>query len=229
MAVGLDRREGAWNLGLSALERRAFAVVLGFNLALALALAVLKLAGGMDLNVLVRDVVFIADLPPYAGAYQFVSILFYAAGAAVALFAVAAHPGGGEPVRGLLAVGGGYAAFACLDDLYTLHEHGLYIGLPERGVFAIHAALFAWLALRAWRLGARTPWPILAGSLGAAVVAALLDLPGYHFPAQVPSEEILETLGAALLATYLVLTAYRLLAPRLKGPALTAGQGQRLS
>jgi hypothetical protein len=207
-----------WALGLNEQEQRFCVAVLGFNLILALGIIILKLATGMNLRVLLQDVTVVADLPPYAGAYQFVSILFYAAAAAVALFAVAAQPA--DPVRGLLGLGGGYAAFACLDDLFTLHENGLFIGLPERGVMALHAGLLVWLLAQALRLRARTPWPVLAGALVVMTMAFAIDAPGLHFAGEATAEEMLETVGATLLAAYLILTAYRRVAPRLAaGPA----------
>lgn len=210
-----------WSLGLSGPEMRFLGGVLLFNAVLVMVIGLVKLATGMDLKVLMQDVIVVAGLPAYTGAYQFVAILFDAAAAAIALFVAAAWTRRDEgALRGLLALGGGYAAFACLDDLYTLHENGLFIGLPERGVMTIHAALLGWLGAKAWRLGDRTPWPLLALSVGAMILAVVLDLPGYHFPAQGSSEEVLETLGAAMLASYLILTAHRLVAPRLAaGPA----------
>ena len=217
MDVKLDRVGQDRSFGLNEGERRFCAAVLGFNLVLALGILGLKVVTGMDLKVLMQDVIVVANLPPYTGAYQFVSILFYAAGAAIALFAVAVRP---DDARwSLLAVGGGYAAFACLDDLFTLHENGLFIGLPERGVMAIHAALLVWVLVRARQLGARTPWPVLMAGVGGMALAFLIDAPGFHFPGEGTIEEVLETMGAALLAAYLILTSYRMVAP---GPAVGA-------
>jgi len=217
LSLGVKHEVGAWSFGLSAWERRFCGVILAFNAALALGIAALKLASGMDLSILMKDVVVLADLPPYAGSYQFVSILLYAASTAISLFAAVAYSSASrpEPIRQLLILGGGYSAFACADDLLLLHENGFYVGLPERGVIAIHAVLLAWVVLRAWRLGPRTPSPILWASIAAMALAVLLDLPGYHFPGQGPAEETFETLGAALLASYFTLTAHRLLAPHL--------------
>jgi hypothetical protein len=217
LSLGVKHDAGAWSLGLSAWERRFCLVVLAFNAVLALGIAALKLATDMDLGILMKDVVVLTDLPPYAGSYQFVSILFYAGSTAVALFAAAVYSATPkpEPIRHLLVLVSGYTAFACVDDLFLLHENGLYVGLPERGVIAIHAALMVWMVLKAWRLGARTPWPILGVSIAAMALAVVFDLPGVHFPGQGPAEETFETLGAALLASYFVLTAYRLLASRL--------------
>jgi hypothetical protein len=216
MDVRLGSGARDWTLGLSGPERRFLLGVLLFNAVLVVVIGGVKFWTGINLKILMQDVIVVAELPAYTGAYQFVAILFDATAAAIALFAVAASPpGGAREVRSLLALGGGYAAFACLDDLFTLHENGLFIGLPERGVMAIHAALLGWVAVKAWRLGPQTPRLLLGLSLGAMLAAQVLDLPGYHFPMQGVSEEVLETLGAALLASYLILTAYRLLAPRL--------------
>lgn len=215
--LGVKHEAGGWSFGLSAWERRFCGVVLAVNAVLALGIAVLKLATGMDLNILMKDVVLLAGLPSYAGSYQFISILSYAASTSVSFFVAAAYSSASrpDPIRRLLVLSGGYTAFACIDDLFLLHENGFYVGLPERGVIALHAALMAWVVLTAWRLGPRTPWPILWASVAAMALAVLLDLPGFHFPGQVPAEETFETLGAALLASYVILTAYRLLAPRL--------------
>lgn len=69
---GVRNKLEGQELGLSSQERWSCAVIVGFNAFLALGAAVLKLVSGMDLSILMKDVVVIANLPPYAGAYQMV-------------------------------------------------------------------------------------------------------------------------------------------------------------
>lgn len=200
-------------------EKLAAALVVAVNLALGLGLTAIYLTRGVEPHLLMRDITAIAQLPPWTGAYGFVAVLFFAVGASIALFAAALLRGAGTgAVRRLLVVGGLYLAFGCLDDLYTMHEHGLYIGLSEKKVLALHLGLLGAVLLAAVPVWRDTPWPFLLMALGCFVVSTVLDVvPTQTFAAQGWGEEVFETTGTALLSAYVVLTAYRALSGRAAG------------
>lgn len=210
------RRTGALTPG----EKQIAVVVIAINLLLGLGLTAIYLTRGVEPHLLMRDITAIAKLPPWTGAYGFVAVLFFAIGASIALFTATLLRGAEmSTARTLLIVGGFYLGFGCLDDLYTLHEHGLFIGLSEKKVLALHLGLLGGVLIAAYPVWRNTPWPVLIMALGCFVVSTILDvLPTQSFAAQGWGEEVFETTGTALLSAYFVLTAHRALSGRAPGP-----------
>lgn len=213
---GSDERRA---VALTAGEKWAAALVVGVNVVLGLGLTAIYLTRGIEPHLLMRDITAIAELPPWTGAYGFVAVLFFAAGASIALFAAALLRGPRMgAVQRLLVVGGLYLAFGCLDDLYTMHEHGLYIGLSEKKVLALHLGLLGAVLLAAYPVWRDTPWPFLLMALACFVVSTILDvMPTQTFAPQGWGEEVFETTGTALLSAFFVLTAHRALSGRAAG------------
>ncbi|WP_299357947.1 hypothetical protein [uncultured Paracoccus sp.] len=189
-------------------EMRASLVVILANLVLAF---IIYMAGGIDPGFLMRDVVSIAGLPAYTGAYGYVAVLLFAAGATIGIFSATALPPQTRHLRGLLVLGGAYAALACLDDLYLLHEKGFYLGLSEKKSLLIHVVLVGWLMLKTAAVWRDVPWPLFALTLVCMAASTTLDVAPPSFEGQGLAEEFFETTGAAFLAAFLALTAHRAL------------------
>lgn len=170
--------------------------------------------GLINVDWLIRDASAVTGSPAYTGGYQYLAVLAWAVGAAIPIFALAILASERRATWGrVLGFGGAYMAFACLDDLFMLHEHAEVAGIPEP-LLAVHAAgmlvLLAFLA-RVWR---QTPWIVLAGALagfGSSVGIDLLqnfDLIPEASQFRVSLiEEFLKLTGICLMTAYLAMVS----------------------
>lgn len=193
-------------------------LILGTNLVLLGLLLVLDLHYGVDYWDLVRDTNAIAGQPAYFGFYSNLGVLIWAIAASIALFGwrslVSLGVSGRRPLA--LFLGGLFAAIACLDDLFMLHEHAHLIGISEKMIFAGYALLFLAFAAAALPDGHNTQWTLLLASLVFLVLSTLVDL--LHLPTpgsvMVLVEEVLKLTGIAFLAAYLVTLSFSALTER---------------
>ncbi|UZD56325.1 hypothetical protein [Caldimonas aquatica] len=130
---------------------------------------------------LVRDTNAIAGQPPWFGAISNLGILSWAVAAAWYWFAYAlARPLAPPALLRCLWLGGSYSAFACLDDLFMIHEHAGQLGLQsgEKVVFGLHALwLVVFVASTLPRIR-NYRWLFLGLSLAFFGGSTLVDLAG---------------------------------------------------
>lgn len=198
--------------------------ILLVNLLLIAAIAIMDMRFGVDYWNLVRDTNAIAGQPAYYGFYSNIGILLWALAACVALFGSLSLRRLGirdRRVRALLW-GGAFAAVACLDDLFMLHENAGWIGIPEEVVMAGYATFLLAFVAFALPIAHRTKWVFLAGSLGSLALSTIVDQLHVTVLGGVLVEEAFKLTGITLLATYLVTLSYSTLAdhcaPQQAGP-----------
>lgn len=166
---------------------------------------------------LVRDTNAIADQPPWFGAISNLGILLWAVAAVCYWFAYASvRPDAPADVLRSLWLGASYSTFACLDDLFMLHEHAgqLGLGVDERTVLAAHAV---WLAVFVVSLLPRVTtyrWLFLALSLCFAGGSTVVDVLGTRLAANVDYrdlvlvEEVQKLVGITFWALFAASTSH---------------------
>jgi hypothetical protein len=196
--------------------------ILGANLALAGVLILLDLRYGIDYWDLVRDTNAIAGQPAYFGFYSNLGVLLWAVAASIALFGWTSLVSLSIADRRstALLLGGLFAAIACLDDLFMLHEHAYLIGIPEKVVLSGYALLLLAFATAALPDGHRTQWAFLAASLTLLALSTLFDMLDLPIPGSVLIEEVLKLSGIAFLAAYLVTLSFSTLTEHRRAVAL---------
>lgn len=166
---------------------------------------------------LVRDTNAIAQQPPWFGAISNLGILLWAVAAACYWFAYASLRSGGPPdVLRSLALGGGYSTFACLDDLFMIHEHARELGISpgEKAVLALHAIWIAAFVGSTWRRIRTHRWLFLVLCLGFFGGSTLIDLVGARLPASIDyrdvvlAEEVQKLCGITFWALFAMTTSH---------------------
>lgn len=187
--------------------------ILTLNLFLVCVLVTMDLRYGIDYWNLVRDTNAIAGQPAYYGFYSNIGILLWALAACAALFGSLSLRRIGVQGRRLRALlwGGTFAAIACIDDLFMLHENAGWIGVPEKLVMAVYALFFLAFVASALPIIHRTKWVFLAGSIVSLALSTVVDQAHLAFSGSVLVEEGFKLTGIALFATYLVTLSFSIL------------------
>ena len=161
----------------------------------------------------------VACQPAYFGFYTNLGVLIWAIAACIALFSWGSlvRLGIADRRSRALLLGGMFAALACLDDLFMLHEHAYLLGTTEITVFAGFTLLLLAFVSATLPIAHKTPWVLLAASLAFLALSILIDVLHLSIPGSMLIEEVSKFNGIALLAGYLVTLSFSALA------------GQRLS
>lgn len=191
-------------------------VIVALNALLLLLVIEAGRRGLINVDWLMRDAN--AGSSAYVGGYQYLAVLAWAVGAAIPLFSLAILTPEQRATWGrVLGLAGGYMAFACLDDLFMLHEHTQFGDIPEP-LLALHAAVMLLLLASLARVWRRTPWIVLAGALaglGGSVGIDLLQnfgvIPAMHDFRAMVIEEFLKLTGICLMTAYLAMVSARAL------------------
>lgn len=168
------------------LGRQWFYLVIGVAAVLPLlAMVLARLSSGVPIDRMTRDVAALAGVHPLTGFLSSLGILLWWASAAVYLHTAAVVRRVGtvaaDPGAGFLTWSGLLSAYLALDDLFQIHEHLApeYLGVPERGVYAVlglATAAYLWRYRRLLRVGeGRLLWLALAGLAASVAVDALLE------------------------------------------------------
>ena len=164
--------------------------VLGAVTALMLLLQAHQVVHSFDL---VRDTNAIAGQPPWFGAISNLGILLWAVAAAWYWFAYAlARPVGPPDLLRCLWLGGSYSAFACLDDLFMIHEHAgqLVLKSGEKVVLGLHAVwLVVFVASTLPRIRSYR-WLFLGLSLAFFGGSTLVDLAGMNLAPEIDHRDV---------------------------------------
>jgi hypothetical protein len=189
-------------------------VIVALNLFFVGAMVVLDRHYGIDYWNLVRDTNAIAGQPAYFGFYSNLGILSWAVAACSALFGWLSLRRLGIEAPGLrpLMLGGLFAAVACLDDLFMLHENAYLVGIPEKAAMAFYALFLLAFAASTLPVLHRTKWLLLGASLGSLAISTLVDLIEVQVAGSVLIEEAFKLSGIAFLASYLVTLSFSALA-----------------
>jgi hypothetical protein len=157
-----------------------------------------------------RDPLCVAEEPFYIGILSNFSVLGWAAGATVALFAAVALRGAGSARRQGAFLGGfgAFTALLTLDDLFMLHDQAFpdYLGVPEPFVLGAYVAIAVALLIAFASQIASTRVTLLALALalfaGSLICDALYDDEGWA-PFY---EEGFKFFGIAAWASWLMVT-----------------------
>ena len=187
--------------------------IVAFNLLVVAAMVILDRQYGIDYWNLVRDTNAIAGQPAYFGFYSNLGILLWAVAACSALFGWLSLRRLCIELPGLrpLMLGGLFAAIACLDDLFMLHENAYLIGIPEKAAMAFYALFLLAFAASTLPVLDKTKWLLLAASLGSLAISTLVDLADLQIAGSVLIEEAFKLSGIAFLASYLVTLSFSVL------------------
>jgi hypothetical protein len=189
-----------------------FFAMVATNALLVAGILVLEFRYGVDHWNFVRDTNAIAGLPAFFGSYSSLGILIWAAAASIALFSwrALAHCGIADAHARALRLGGSFAAVACLDDLFMLHEHAYLVGIPETIVMAGYALFLIAFVVSTIPILHTTCWLLLGGAVGCLALSVLFDLT--YFRGSVLLEEVFKLSGISFLAAYLVTLSFSALA-----------------
>lgn len=172
--------------GFTAVRTRQLYLAIAAAAALpVLALISARLFGQVPIVRMTRDVAALAGVHPLTGFLSSLGILLWWASAAIYLHTAAVVRRVGtvatDPSAGFLTSSGLLSAYLALDDLFQIHEHLApeYLGVPERGVYAVlglATGAYLWHYRRLLREGeCRLLWLALAGLAVSVAVDALLE------------------------------------------------------
>ena len=153
------------------------------------------------------------------GFYSNLGVLIWAIAASISLFgwAILMRLGIADRQSRALLLGGLFAAIACLDDLFMLHEHAHLIGVTEKIAFVGYALFILAFVVAIMPVGHKTQWIHLAASLAFLALSTLVDVLFRATAGSVLVEEVFKLTGVALLATYLATLSFSALAGRING------------
>ena len=162
-----------------------------------------------------QDAVSVAELPPWVGAMSMLSVLLWATGAAITLFA-AALARGRRGARGFLLHVGLLTLLLAVDDALLLHEAVIpgVLNMPEELTLSLYAAV---LLAAVVRFPARFAEPssramLLIGGVFFAL-AIVLDVSELRLPYETWIEDSCKLLGIVGWVGFLVRAAASELCP----------------
>lgn len=165
--------------GVSSSLRRTFWV--GIVPVLGLFGLVAGLAWGEDVTVVdfTRDLATLADVPFYTGGVSTLGLLLWSAAAAMCFLSYAVlRTGTASPLAQCIAFLGGLTLVLVLDDAYMLHEEVFpdYFGLSGTLLYGLYGGIVGILLLVYRSVLRRTPYELLAFSLGALALSLGTDV-----------------------------------------------------
>lgn len=141
-------------------------------------IAMLAVAGVVNVRALTEDVTAMARLRPWAGLLSNLGILLWWTAAAICFFGAAMVRRSGEPgAFAFLLSSGALSTYLTLDDLLQVHERlaPRYAGVAEEHVLAAIAIAAAAHVFAFRRLILRTDYRLLGLALALLGAAALMD------------------------------------------------------
>jgi hypothetical protein len=208
--------------GNSAIERGGEARSAALYLAL-LTLAALLCGAGfwlleaqdLNANLLFGDPAKATKSPFYLGAFSVFGLLLWTASAL--LCALGAQLAASPALRGFLVGGAAISGLLLVDDWWMLHDYvgPVLLALPQKGFFALYAALAGVWLLRHWRTVLReTPVVYLAAALGLGVVSIFIDTRVAHSNAATVAEDSFKLLAIVSWTFYFARITLGLIAGR---------------
>lgn len=207
-----------------------FAVALGFVALVLVATVVGARAAGVDLEVLLRDPLVIAEAPALTGFVSNLGVLLWSAAAGacfVPVLALRTRPGS-RSLAEFFAAAGSLTTLLVLDDMYQLHEEvipGLF-GRGETLAILTYLALTALFVLRYRRRLLAGDYPLLLVAGAAFAVSIGIDYVGligidYERLGSVGQlvEDGAKLAGIALWLAFFLRAAASALAPSSSAPA----------